>query len=667
MTEKRMIFLGLVGLVLGIHHSAPAAGAAALRLPSFIGEGMVIQQNRDFRLAGEGRPGAEVTVRLEESVSSTRVGENGAWSTAVPVPPAGGPYSLTVTSGAEQLRFEDVLVGEVWLCSGQSNMEWEVQNSDAADSPMNRDVARRIRLFEVPRTTAAEPAEELGGKWTEATMETRSTFSAVAWHFGHAIAAARDVPVGLIQSAWGGTRIEAWMPESSLREFPELDPWLEGDLAMVRDLDPSVYNEMTEQAKEVRFLSDPGNRGLLFGYHLPELEDTDWKKMNLPGTLEDKGLPVDGAFWFRREVSLPAEWSGKELVLELGRIDDFDQTYVNGHKVGGTSKGNPQNAHAVPRSYAISPGLLEQEENTLTIAVRVFDHYGKGGFTGPPSDMRLYPKNGDVASGIPLAGEWKMSMEMEVLDQRNDNDSLLRHLPSNPNRPAVLFNGMIHPLLSFPVRGVLWYQGESNSGAPELYAKLFPEMIRSWRTAWQNQSMPFLYVQLANFKDRQTEPSEGGWARIREAQQAALALPKTAEAVIIDAGEADDIHPRDKKTVGHRLALQARAMVYGEDLPHSSPYYEGHDIRGDEVHLSVRPTYGGLRTSDHGEPVGFAIRGSGGEWRWAEARIKDETTIIVRHPEVETPEAVRYGWADNPVGNVVNEAGLPLSPFRTDR
>lgn len=637
----------------------------SLRVGGLLGDGMVVQQGRELTVTGSARPGAEVSAELAGESVRTRAEADGHWTVRLNPPPVGGPYELTLRSGEALQQFTDILVGEVWLCSGQSNMEWEVRQSNAAGEPLDEEVAAHVRLFEFPRRTATQPKDAVGGEWRKVNPETLAGFSAVGWHFGREISTTQGVPVGLIQAAWGGTRIEAWMPKESLRPFPELASFLKGNPDLLRGVGETELEELVAHARAVRFLDDPGNRGILFGYHLSGYDDAGWPTMRVPGMLEDRGVFLDGAIWFRREVRLPEAWQGRTLVLELGRIDDFDTTYVNNVQVGHTSKGNPEDAHRVKRTYEVDGELWHFGDTGNTVAVRVFDHYGKGGFAGPGLAMRLYP-SGSEEEAISLAGQWKWKTEMSTPDYRHDGASLRNYLPSNPNRPAVLYNGMIHPLRNFPIRGVIWYQGESNSGEPELYSRLFPELIRSWRSLWEEPGMPFLYAQLANYKKRQSEPAEGGWALIREAQQAALDLPLTAEAVIIDAGEADDIHPRDKKTVGQRLALQARALVYGEDIPHSSPYLRSFAILGDAVYLRLEPTYGELATSDGGEPAGFAIRGQSGKWYWGEARIDGSDTIVVRHPSVNNPAAVRYGWANNPVGNVVNGAGLPLSPFRTD-
>jgi sialate O-acetylesterase len=640
---------------------------AAIELPSVFSDGMVVQHDRALQIWGKASPESTVTVRLEDAEIRSMADRNGHWEATLPAPGVGGPYEITIESGDSFRRIKDILGGEVWLCSGQSNMEWPVVKTDNAETYLAGSDDPQLRLFQIERRMRHQPSEDIPGSWKPSGPDHAGGFSAIGWHFGRRLRATLQIPVGIVQAAWGGTYIEAWTPRGALEDFGFMEyPLREytekrAGAVKIGELLDSV--NLPEKYSEVKMLSDPGNRGLVMGWAFPDFDDSGWEQVNLPADIETYKGPVDGAFWFRREFLLPEGWEGHDLVLSLGKIDDFDTTYVNGRRVGMTGV-EVEAAYSKDRLYTVPGEVLKTGSEPNLIAVRVFDRYREGGFKGSETDLFLDPGNEAPGERLSLAGEWRFATELEVVDP--EKGPMHNHIRSNPNQPGVLWNGMIEPVAGYPMRGVLWYQGESNNGRPEEYAELFPRMIREWRDAWEIGDFPFYYVELANFKKPQEEPSEGGWAFIREAQEAALALPHVEKAVILDVGEADDIHPGDKATPARRLALHAEALLYGREQPHRSPQFHNFEVEADRAHLTFENVYEGLETPDGAPMRGFAIREAEGEWKWATVEQFGAGHLVLTHPEIGDPAAVRYAWASNPIGNVVNSAGLPLGGFRTD-
>jgi sialate O-acetylesterase len=551
------------------------------------------------------------------------------------------------------------------MASGQSNMQFTFRMLDRLNEAAAQPANGMLRLFNTPRAVSAEVKDDAGGQWELCRPEMLSDFSAVAYYFGKKLQADRQVPVGIIVSAWGGTKIETWMPMEDLKSFLELREGLEQYELMVRD--PFAKAKLSAQQAAWQQLSyqDPGNRGFLYGYADPDADLSGWKAVAVPGTVEQiLGEAKDGAFWFRRAVQIPDAWAGRPLTLQLGVVDDLDQTYVNGIPVGSTGT-ETTGFWMTPRSYPVPAYAVGGNE--LTVAVRVFDMASQGGFLSAPADLKIFPA-GQEQESVQLAGSWQFKAEYIF----NDDDPLRNQfnrrwgVPDTPRGPANLYNAMIAPFIRFPLRGAIWYQGESNADDPELYSRLFPNMIESWRRKWNQPEMAFVYVELAAFMAAQTQPSEGGWAWQREAQQAALTLPNTAVATAIDVGNATNIHPKDKQTVGSRLALAAGDVVYGDSGLCRSPQYKRSVVKDGQVVLSFEQAGGGLVLHEGSAPKSFAICGADQVWHWAQARLDGEQ-IVVWSPEVPEPVAVRYAWANNPQINVFNRAGLPLLPFRTDQ
>lgn len=607
---------------------------------------------------GKAAPGGKVIVSMGEVHDAAVAGADSQWTVELPAFSAGGPYVMTV-AGEDTTTFGDVLVGDVWICSGQSNMEWRVQNTnDAADEIAAADW-EDIRLFDVEHTVASTPRWDVRAeRWHTVTPETVGRFSAVAYYFGRHIHRELGVPVGLISTNWGGTRAEAWTSRKGLASFTHFAETAK-DLAALDNPaaymsgKQAVYNSLLAQWEEELLRKDTGIREGRPVYAEPAFDDTDWQQMSLPQAWERAGLPgYDGVVWFRSTFDVPGWLTGEQMLLHLGEIDEQDQTWINGVKIGETDR------HNIPRVYQVSSDILQAGRNVLTI--RVLDTGGGGGFTASASDMRIEAAGPSRAMPIPLAGEWKYRAAVPLGD--------LSQRPSMPriqDLPSVLFNGMIAPLTPLRVKGAIWYQGESNAGRAFEYRRLFPAMIRDWRSHWNQAELPFFFVQLANYRAPQTDPGEqSAWAELREAQMMALQLEQTGMAVTIDIGEADDIHPRNKQDVGARLAQSALAVAYDNDAVASGPLFRAMEVEGMEARLSFDYVDGGL-VAGGDSLTGFVMAGPDSQFVWAKARIEGDQ-VVVTGEGISDPVAVRYGWADNPDVNLYNRAGLPASPFRTD-
>ncbi|HKP13347.1 MAG TPA: sialate O-acetylesterase [Blastocatellia bacterium] len=634
---------------------------ADVKLPALIGDNMVVQQGVRARVWGWAAPGEPVTVSMAGQSVKAKADAQGKWEVRIGPFKAGGPHEMTI-AGKNTVVLRNVLVGEVWVGSGQSNMEWPLQNVIRGGDEVARASHPEIHLFTVAKATALEPRDDVQGRWVVCTPENAATFSAVAYFFGRELNEKLKVPVGLIHTSWGGTPAEAWTSRAALAATAELRPMAEALERASLNLPEARRAYEAAQAKweQEHFLQDTGNRGLDLGYARADFSEEGWQSMRLPQFWETAGLLIDGAVWFRKTVEVPAAWAGRDLTLSLGPVDDFDVTYFNGAKVGATGSETP-NFYMVPRKYTVPGSLVKAGRNV--IAVRAFDHYGQGGFGGGPSDMTLSLAG---ASPISIAGDWLYKVEMSVEPIKVDFATQPIAPPGvgNPNTATVLYNAMLAPLTPYAIRGAIWYQGEANVGRARQYRTLFPAMIRNWREAWGGGSFPFLFVQLANFQARQSEPGESAWAELREAQTMTLNEPATGMAVIIDIGEAGDIHPKNKQDVGHRLAVWALAKTYGQSVEYSGPLFDSFAVEGNKVR--VRFTHAdGLRTGDGGPVKGFAVAGADGKFVWADAMI-DGKDVVVWNDSVTTPVAVRYAWADNPATNLYNGAGLPAAPFRTD-
>lgn len=642
-----------VRLLAAVALAAPPA--AGLELPALFGDHMVLQRGVEVPVWGTGRPGTEVTVTIAGQRQAARVAADGTWRVGLEAMTAGGPHELVV-EGDATLRFTDVLIGEVWLASGQSNMEMPLAGWGRV-LDFEREIALAdypdIRLFQVERATAVRPASDVRAEgWRRCGPETVAEFSSTAYFFGRRLHRALAVPIGLIHSSWGGTVAEAWTSAETLETLDDFRGAARGVrettaaqlVAMGRAFDAAMAARRSAMVED--------DAGRLAGEPVwadPELDDSAWQRMELPTKWELAGLEeLDGVVWFRRAVELPDSWVGRELSLGLGPIDDADETFFNGVKIGA---GDDWSA---PRRYSVPASAVRAGRNVIT--VRVLDSMQSGGLWGQPDDLRL---GGPGEEAIALAGPWRYRIGLDTRELEP-----LPPSPIDPNRPTVLYNAMLRPLAPFALRGVVWYQGESNVERAEQYRTLFPALIRDWRATWGREDMPFFFVQLAAFLPVEPEPGDSDWAELREAQRLALSLPHTGMAVAIDIGDARDVHPKDKQEVGNRLARLALRRVYRRDVADSGPLFRQMRREGARIRLFFDHVEGGLEAK-RGALKGFAIAGENRQFRWAKAVIGGDTVVVWRD-DLQQPVAVRYGWAANPVCNLYNAAGLPASPFRTD-
>lgn len=622
---------------------------AQIRLPRLISDGMVLQRDKELTVWGWASPGESINVDFAGYGFKTVTDAEGCWEIKMPPMPHGGPYEMRL-QGKNDLTIRDILIGDVWLCSGQSNMELPMKRvSWVYPEVIASSTNSMIRHFYVPRQYAFdEPKDDLAsGSWVKADPVSVLDFSATAYFFALNLFEKFGVPVGLINSAYGGSPVEAWISEEGIREYPKYandyrkhrEP---GYIQSVQDADQDRINAWYKKlaAADLGY-HDPSGK-----WSMPGTDDSAWETMEVPGYwAEGKTGFVNGVFWFRKEVQLTRQAANSPATIILGCIVDSDSVFINGHFVGTTGYQYP------PRRYAIPAGVLKEGTNQIT--VRVVNESGKGGF--------VKDKSYELIAGdefIDLTGDWKFRMgaKMEPLQGRTFFN----------NVPVGLFNAMIHPLLNYAVKGTIWYQGESNAGRPADYEELFTALIVDWRKQMGQGDFPFLFVQLPNFMQPKAEPSESNWALIREAQANALKLPATGMAVSIDIGEWNDIHPLNKKDVGYRLAIAARKVAYGEkNINYSGPVYKSMRRKGNKIEVTFMHVGKGLRVRGDEKLKQFAIAGEDGKFVWADAEVR-KNKVIVRSSSVSNPVAVRYAWSDNPDGaNLENSDGLPAAPFRT--
>ncbi|MCC5928812.1 MAG: sialate O-acetylesterase [Cyclobacteriaceae bacterium] len=621
---------------------------ADVRLPHVLGSNMVVQRDQPIQVWGWADPGERIQVRFAGQRASVRAGVDGKWTVSLKALPAGGPHIMEIR-GRNTLLLDNILMGDVWVASGQSNMQWRLSLTENAEQAIEEADHPKIRLFTVPRRTSTVPLHDTApSQWYICTPESADAFSAVAYYFGRKLNQELDVPIGLINTSWGGTNVETWMTAETLTKIKGL----EGVVQELKDYDPN--DQLAGQKEKFRDLLgdvpeiDEGyQRGIAY-WAAPDYDFTSWKIMVLPGLWEEKGLPnLDGIVWFMKEFELSHEEASSPATLSLGPIDDSDITWVNGIKVGETT-----NKYSEAREYQVPAYVLKEGRNVLV--VRVEDTGGGGGIYG--SEEQLYLKSSSRYHT--LSGNWKYKVGKISFTSTLGPNQL----------PSLLFNAMIYPLLQLHIKGAIWYQGESNAGRAYQYRQSFPMMIQDWRDHWKIGDFPFLFVQLANFKATKEEPGESDWAELREAQSMTLALPNTGMAVIIDIGEANDIHPRNKLDVGLRLAQSALNVAYGyKDIVHSGPVFKSMKVEGNSIRIRFDHVGSGLVIKDrYGYLKGFSVAGKDKKFHWAKAKIEGDE-VVVYSDEVKEPVAVRYGWADNPDDlNLYNHEGFPASPFRSD-
>jgi sialate O-acetylesterase len=666
-----ILLLSVVGLLLTSHAHADVA------LPSIFSDHMVLQRGEAVPVWGFANAGEAVTVSIGEQSESATADDQGRWRVDLAPMEAGGPWTVTV-KGMNTLTIEDVYVGEVWLCSGQSNMEWPVKNTTDAEAEVLAANWPMIRMYTAERTLSAAPQNDVAGAWRVCTPETVRWFSAVGYYFGRMLHQELDVPVGMVHSSWGGSRAEPWVPRETLLSHPkyagpieEIDRHLAAYHADKQHMDAEYQALLLPYQEHYTVWRDQvteGGRGLAEGWAAPDMADDAWQPVRVPGPWEAAGVAelasYDGVLWLTRTVEIPEAWAGQNLLLSLGPVDDLDITFFNGEEVGriGLEMGW---YWAQLRRYAI-PGE-QVKSGTSVITVRVADISGLGGFTGEPEQMTIEPVADTGTGPFSLAGEWRYRLDTPLADfpERPVEPKDPAVVGAQFSSPAAMFNGMLHPLVPYGLRGAIWYQGESNAGEAEAYRELLPLMIQGWRDVWNKPDMPFGNVQLANYKKPTDQPGNSSWAELRDAQLHTFkTVNHTGMAVIIDIGEAFDIHPKNKQDVGRRLGLWALSQVYGQQLVWSGPVYQSMRIEDGKVYVKFGYVGGGLQSYGDGALQGFSIAGADGVFVWAEAEVVGDE-VVVFSDEVAEPAVVRYAWADNPdKANLINAEGLPASPFQ---
>jgi sialate O-acetylesterase len=623
---------------------------ADIRLPHLICDGIVLQRNTNARIWGWADAGEKITINFLDKTYSTVAGADGKWIITLDKCEAGGPYKMEI-SGKNKIIINDILFGDVWFCSGQSNMETPISRlEDKYPEEIATSENPFIREFAVPRSyDFKSPQEDVpAAKWESANPQSIKNFSAVAYFFARDLYDKYKVPIGILRSAVGGSPAEAWISEDALKEFPHYLQIAE------KYKDDDFVKKITGEDKtkldawyENLWKEDKGLHEEKI-WHDINYDASSWGKINLPAFWEDEGLPeIDGVVWFRKEIDISASMIGKPAKLYLGRIVDADSAFVNGKFVGNITYQYP------PRKYEVPSDLLKEGKNI--IVVRVVNNRNKGGFI---KDKPYLLKAG--SEEIDLKGKWqyKIGAKVEPIP-----------LTSSPPQymPLGLFNGMVAPFLNYDFKAFVWYQGEANANRAKEYQKLLPALINNWRQKWDKKDLPFLFVQLPNYMKVKEQPSESEWAEQREAQFKTLSVANTAMAVAIDLGEWNDIHPLNKKDVGYRLALAAMNLVYGEkNIVASGPLYNSAKIEGNRIIVLFSNIGGGLIAKGGGALKYFAVAGADKKFIWANAKIESDK-VIVWSEQITEPKYVRYAWADNPDGaNLYNEEGLPASPFRTD-
>lgn len=656
-------------------------GLADVQLPAIISDHMVLEKAARVPIWGTADPGEEVSVSLAGQTVKTTAGPDGKWRVNLNLSEsAPGPLQMTV-QGKNTLTIDDVLVGEVWVASGQSNMAWTLANTLGAAEEIARSANPHLRQFVVPRNPTKDPQDNCGGSWVTASPETAGAFTAVGYYFGKTLQKDLQTPVGLINTSVGGTPSEAWTSAEALDSVPELKAGKDRIHSIIQN-HPELQKKWVQDFAAWLKKTDREDRPTadVSAFAAPDVSTDGWVPVKLPGSLSGPGLPAAGAIWLRRTVDIPEKAAGSKMGLNLGAIQGFDSTYWNGHLIKHLTYDKYPGTGFLRRfgEYTIPGELVKAGPNTL--AIRIYEPVNAPEFANPP-------KVGEIS----LAGQWLAKPEFALPALDKTALAAVPAPPKNPpnpqNVPTYLFNGMIHPIVPYAISGVIWYQGESNAGRAWQYRTAFPLMITDWRTQWNQGDFPFYFAQLANYQAKKDTPAESSWAELREAQSATLSLPHTGQAILIDIGESGDIHPRNKKDVGERLAKIALARDYGKSLPYSGPVFKSATVEDGKIRLSFSHTDGGLRAaplpetydvhtgskktaplvrnSPASELEGFAICGEDRQWVWAEAKIDGET-VLIWSDKIPAPVAVRYAWADNPTCNLVNGAGLPASPFRTD-
>lgn len=619
---------------------------AEIKLPGYFTDNMMLQRDMPIKIWGWGNRYETVTVSIHDQKVNTRCKKDGTWEIILSPIPYGGPYSLTVQGKENSIKIENILIGDIWLCSGQSNMEWTVEQSANSKQEVQNANYPEIRALKVPKSIKNSPQDNFNAQWEICSPSTVGAFSGIAYYYARALYKEVQIPIGIINASWGGTDIETWISDEAFTALPS-NVQKQYNMEVVNNLEEYIrQNKGQKQAFLDAMENDPGINNQWF---IPGFNTVAWEEMKVPGEWGTTPLSlIDGHVWFKYDLNLTCTEASRPATLSLGTIDDADITWVNGTKVGNASGWD------TPRIYSIPPGILKEGSNNIT--VRVTDNGGSGGMWGQEADIYLEIDN----TRHSLAGNWKYQMSVANADYHV--------LDITPNMVhSSLYNTMIHPLTPFRIKGVIWYQGENNVGAGYDYRTLFQTQIKDWRTRW-GYELPFYWVQLANLYPEDTTPVESSWAELRESQAMTLELPHTGQATIYDIGDAYSIHPTNKQEVGRRLSLIALHKDYGRDsLVYSGPTFQNVSFKENTAVITMN-TYGSQLTihNKYGYLEGFSIAGEDRKFVWAKAFIDANGKIIVYNENIAEPVAVRYAWSNNPAANLFNAQGLPAIPFRTD-
>jgi sialate O-acetylesterase len=631
-------------LIIGFFLSTPTFIQAKVTLPKFFSNNMVLQRDRIIRIWGWADKNESVTINFNRLTGRAKTDKSGKWSMEFPALRAGGPFAMTIKGKDNTINYDNILIGDVWICSGQSNMEVRVADDYTANEEIKSSENKNIRLLKVPTNIQTMEKEDIPPtSWFECNPSTSENFSAVAYFFGKNLQKELNVPIGLIMSAWGGTIIETWTSWEASMNNEEF----------VRYKGKTVEQAFGHTGEElnniIRKLMSPNDDGMLNKWYLADAEKTGWKTMYAPKAWDGELKGDAGIVWFKRDITLPSRLEGKSGRLHLG-IGMYDRTFLNGEFVSGNCEHDNCDL-----DIKVKSGLNH-------IVVRFQNMGGIGGFWRSKSDDFYLEADGEKYS---LAGEWEY--KPSLLQSETGLKVWGVGIPNN--FASLLYNGMIHPLVGFGIKGAIWYQGEGNAGDAFKYRTIFPNLITDWRKQW-GYDFPFFWAQLASFQHEVAEPAESAWAELREAQNMTLKLPNTGQAVITDIGDVNDIHPKNKKDVGYRLAQNALKVAYGRNILGSGPVYENMKIDGNKIILNFSNTGTGLSTKEKNKydyVYGFSIAGEVKKFVWAKAYIKGNN-VVVFSDKVANPVAVRYGWEINPTEiNIVNSDGLLASPFRTDK
>lgn len=638
---------------------------APIRLPSLLSDHAVLQRDQPIPLWGWGEPYKTISIELADQVTTAEVGLLSVWSVELPPLNAGGPHLLTIGDGTSTAVVSDVYIGDVWLCGGQSNMVQTLAGTTGAEAESAAADYPQIRLFQVPRTMGFAPQNDYpsGAAWKVCTPDSAARFSAIAYHFGRELHTKLNVPIGIIEAAWVNTMTTLWISEATNSYDPEYSYWLNTlrrtstSPGRARLDDERRWNEWMTYLHE----KAEGSTGTLPWYS-PDLRmSRQWKRMQMPDIWERGGLGhFDGTVWLRRDFQVPDNWEGRSATLRLNRILDDDVTWVNGIRVGTGSDSS------TTRVYTLPEGLLRPGKNNLTL--RIVDTWLWGGLTGTSSTLFIEASTADGRTSIPLGGEWRVRAGLD-----------LRKAPPRPfksteqwPRPAGIYNGMIAPLVSYGIRGIVWYQGEADDRHPFRYRFLLRRLIRDWRARWKRPDMPFIFAQLAGYGPRPEEPEDSAFAELRDSQSwVARRTPHAAMVPMYDLSGPSEGHFMRKKIAARRLADAAMAISYGAEVNYNGPEYKQGSFKtlpNGRVTVEFE-TSGPLvvpEKFESGDLPGFTVAGRDRKWYNARARLLDRGKVEIWSPKVKKPVAVRFGWATQPYAPIYNQEGLPAHPFRTD-